>query len=390
MKKRWVVTTIALLLVTNLFTLYFSNKGTIFSNGLTTKETIKMEYLKDFVKKNYLREVDEDKFYVGQLKGIVASLGDPYSEYYTKEELQELMDFTTASFCGVGMVLSPGDDNLITVISAIKGSPAQEAGITAGDKIIKVNGKDYMASQLTEAVEVIKGEEGSQVKIQILKAESQKLQDLELTRKKISIDTVISKKLDQDIGYIGITQFSDHTSQEFDKHLDGLKKQGLKGLIIDLRGNPGGVMEGATEIADTLLPKGTIVTAKNRQGKVVENIQSDDRSLNVPMVVLMNKGSASASEILAGALKDHEKATIVGETSYGKGVIQILKKFPKGDGVKLTVAEYFTPKGVSIDKKGIKPDTEIKNPENIKGIGLDYIQTDAQLKKAKEILKNKI
>lgn len=149
-------------------------------------------------------------------------------------------------------------------------------------------------------------------------------------------------------------------------------------------------MEGATGIADTLLPKGTIVTAKNRQGKVVENIQSDDRSLNVPMVVLMNKGSASASEILAGALKDHEKATIVGETSYGKGVIQILKKFPKGDGVKLTVAEYFTPKGVSIDKKGIKPDTEIKNPENIKGIGLDYIQTDAQLKKAKEILKNKI
>ena len=390
MKKRWIVTTIALLLVTNLFTLYFSNKGTIFSNGLTTKETIKMEYLKDFVKKNYLREVDEDKFYVGQLKGIVASLGDPYSEYYTKEELQELMDFTTASFCGVGMVLSPGDDNLITVISAIKGGPAQEAGITAGDKIIKVNGKDYMASQLTEAVEVIKGEEGSQVKIQILKAESQKLQDLELTRKKISIDTVISKKLDQDIGYIGITQFSDHTSQEFDKHLDGLKKQGLKGLIIDLRGNPGGVMEGATGIADTLLPKGTIVTAKNRQGKVVENIQSDDRSLNVPMVVLMNKGSASASEILAGALKDHEKATIVGETSYGKGVIQILKKFPKGDGVKLTVAEYFTPKGVSIDKKGIEPDTEIKNPENIKGIGLDYIQTDAQLKKAKEILKNKI
>lgn len=192
------------------------------------------------------------------------------------------------------------------------------------------------------------------------------------------------------MGYIGITQFSDHTAKEFNQHLNKLQRQGIKSLILDLRGNPGGYMDAATEIADSLLPQGTIVTAKNRDGKLVENVQSDPRAVNLPMVVIINKGSASASEILAGALKDHKKATLVGEGSYGKGVIQIVKKFPKGDGLKLTVAEYFTPNGVSIDKKGIQPDVKVKLPENVKGIGLDYLKTDSQLNKAREILKNKV
>ena len=390
MKKRWVLMTLSLLLVTNLFTFYISNKGTVFSNSLTGQQAIKMEYLKEFIKKNYLRKVDESKFYEGQLKGIVASLGDPYSEYYSKEEMQELMDFTSASFYGVGIVLSPGEDNKITVVSAIKGSPADQAGLSAGDKIIKVNRKDFAGDQLTKAVKEIKGKENTKVQLQVLKAGSNKLEDYQLERKKISIDTVISKKLDQDMGYIGITQFSDHTAKEFNQHLNKLQRQGIKSLILDLRGNPGGYMDAATEIADSLLPQGTIVTAKNRDGKLVENVQSDPRAVNLPMAVIINKGSASASEILAGALKDHKKATLVGEGSYGKGVIQIVKKFPKGDGLKLTVAEYFTPNGVSIDKKGIQPDVKVKLPENVKGIGLDYLKTDSQLNKAREILKNKV
>lgn len=390
MKKRWVFMTLSLLLVTNLFTFYISNKGTVFSNSLTGQQAIKMEYLKEFIKKNYLRKVDESKFYEGQLKGIVASLGDPYSEYYSKEEMQELMDFTSASFYGVGIVLSPGEDNKITVVSAIKGSPADQAGLSAGDKIIKVNGKDFAGDQLTKAVKEIKGKENTKVQLQVLKAGSNKLEDCQLERKKISIDTVISKKLDQDMGYIGITQFSDHTAKEFNQHLNKLQRQGIKSLILDLRGNPGGYMDAATEIADSLLPQGTIVTAKNRDGKLVENVQSDPRAVNLPIAVIINKGSASASEILAGALKDHKKATLVGEGSYGKGVIQIVKKFPKGDGLKLTVAEYFTPNGVSIDKKGIQPDVKVKLPENVKGIGLDYLKTDSQLNKAREILKNKV
>ncbi|WP_072469639.1 S41 family peptidase [Urinicoccus massiliensis] len=390
MKKRWVFMTLSLLLVTNLFTFYISNRGTVFSNSLTGQQAIKMEYLKEFIKKNYLRKVDESKFYEGQLKGIVASLGDPYSEYYSKEEMQELMDFTSASFYGVGIVLSPGEDNKITVVSAIKGSPADQAGLSAGDKIIKVNGKDFAGDQLTKAVKEIKGKENTKVQLQVLKAGSNKLEDYQLERKKISIDTVISKKLDQDMGYIGITQFSDHTAKEFNQHLNKLQRQGIKSLILDLRGNPGGYMDTATEIADSLLPQGTIVTAKNRDGKLVENVQSDPRAVNLPMVVIINKGSASASEILAGALKDHKKATLIGEGSYGKGVIQIVKKFPKGDGLKLTVAEYFTPNGVSIDKKGIQPDVKVKLPENVKGIGLDYLKTDSQLNKAREILKNKV
>lgn len=390
MKKRWTFMTLSLLLVTNLFTFYISNRGTVFSNSLTGQQAIKMEYLKEFIKKNYLRKVDESKFYEGQLKGIVASLGDPYSEYYSKEEMQELMDFTSASFYGVGIVLSPGADNKITVVSAIKGSPADQAGLSAGDKIIKVNGKDFAGDQLTKAVKEIKGKENTKVQLQVLKAGSNKLEDYQLERKKISLDTVISKKLDQDMGYIGITQFSDHTAKEFNQHLNKLQRQGIKSLILDLRRNPGGYMDAATEIADSLLPQGTIVTAKNRDGKLVENVQSDPRAVNLPMVVIINKGSASASEILAGALKDHKKATLVGEGSYGKGVIQIVKKFPKGDGLKLTVAEYFTPNGVSIDKKGIQPDIKVKLPENVKGIGLDYLKTDSQLNKAREILKNKV
>ena len=388
MKKRWIGITLAVLLLTNGMTFYLAKRETVFGNDLSPQEAIKMQYLKTFIKKNYLRKVDEKKFYTGQLKGIVASLEDPYSEYYTKKEMQDLMDFTQASFYGVGMVLAPGDDDLITVVSAIKDSPADKAGITTGDKIIKVNSKDYRGENLSQAVEAMKGKEDTKVDLQILKKD-EGVKTLTLVRKKISLDTVISQKLEGNLAYIGIQQFSDHTAEEFSNHVKKVVDENTKGLILDLRGNPGGVMDGATEIADQLLGKGLIVSAKDREGKIVDKVESDEKALDLPMVVLMNKGSASASEILAGALKDHKRATLVGDQSYGKGVIQIVKTFPGGDGIKLTVAEYFTPNGVSIDKKGIAPDVKVDLDPNAKGIGLNFYKEDKQLQKAVDLLKDK-
>ncbi|MDO5713036.1 MAG: S41 family peptidase [Tissierellia bacterium] len=380
MKKRAGIFTIFLLIVTNLFTFYFAKKSS-YPAGLDMKKMIKLQLVEDYVKKNYLREVHEEDFYTGQLKGVVNSLEDPYSEYLTKEDMKKLTEETSGSFYGVGIVVAPGEDNLITVISPIKDSPADKAGIKAGDKIITVNGKEFMASDMQDAVETMRGEKDTEVKLQVLTGEEKKtIRDITIIRDEIKVETVISEKID-DLGYIGITQFSEPTATEFKEALDSLNKKKIKGLVLDLRGNPGGIVDGATEIADILLPEGTIVTSKNRDGNIVEEYKSKEDHLEVPMVVLINKGSASASEILAGAIKDFNAGPLIGETSFGKGVIQGVRQFPEGDGIKLTTAEYFTPSGVNIHGIGIDPDIPVKLKDDAKGIGLEYIDEDTQLQR---------
>ena len=310
---------------------------------------------------------------------------DPYSQYLTKDEMKKLQEQTTGKFQGIGVIISPAEDGTVTVISPIKGSPADGAGLESGDKILKINGKDFNAEKIEEASKEMRGEAGSTVDLLVLKKKSLKTEEVSIKRDEIKIDSVIKNKIG-DIGYIGITMFDEDTGKDFVKVLDELTKENVKGIILDMRGNPGGVVDSAVEIGDAILPKGTFVTLKNNKNEIIDEYKLDENYNNIKMVVLVNEGSASASEILAGAISDLHRAKIVGKTTYGKGVVQNVIGLPDGDGLKLTISEYFTPSGKSINKKGVKPDVEVELPEDIKGIGVDYKDTDTQLKKAIEMI----
>lgn len=350
----------------------------------------KVIVLEKYLRENYLynKDIKDENLEAGLLKGLVAGLADPYSQYLTSDEMKKLSETTTGKFQGIGVIISPDEDGTVTVISPIKGSPADRAGVESGDKILKINGKDFSAEKINEASKEMRGEKGTTVKILLLKKKNLKTKEVEIQREEIKIDSIIKNKIG-DIGYIGITMFDEETGKDFVKALNELTKEGVKGIILDMRGNPGGVVDAAVEIGDAILPKSTFVTLKDNKGEIVQDYKLDDKYNDIKMVVLVNEGSASASEILSGAIRDLDRAKIIGKTTYGKGVVQNVISLPEGDGLKLTTSEYFTPKGKSINKIGIKPDIEVELPENIKGIGIDYMDTDSQLKKAIEIIKEK-
>ena len=355
-------------------------------NGIPLAKINKIENLID---QYYLFDIDKNKQQEGAVEGYVKSLGDPYSEFLTKEEMDSLNQQTEGEYAGVGIVVTPSETGAITVVSAIKGSPAFEKGIKKDDIILKINGRDYNASQMNDAVKVMKGKPNTDVKLTIARMENKtsKIFDVNITRRMISLTTVNSQKIG-DIGYINITQFDRKTDKEFIEQYENLKKQNVKSIVLDLRNNPGGLLDSTVKIADYLLPQGVIVKTVDKNKK--EDVQKSDSSeQNLPMVVLVNGSSASASEILTGALKDYKKATIVGEKTFGKGIVQTIIPMEKGEGLKLTISEYFSPNGNKIHKQGVKPDVEIKLDEKAKGIGVEFMKEDNQLQKALEILNKK-
>lgn len=355
-------------------------------NGIPLAKINKIENLID---QYYLFDIDKNKQQEGAVEGYVKALGDPYSEFLTKEEMDSLNQQTEGEYAGVGIVVTPSETGAITVVSAIKGSPAFEKGIKKDDIILKINGKDYNASQMNDAVKVMKGKPNTDVKLTIARMENKtsKIFDVNITRRMISLTTVNSQKIG-DIGYINITQFDRKTDKEFIEQYENLKKQNVKSIVLDLRNNPGGLLDSTVKIADYLLPQGVIVKTVDKNKK--EDIQKSDASeQNLPMVVLVNGSSASASEILTGALKDYKEATIVGEKTFGKGIVQTIIPMDKGEGLKLTISEYFSPNGNKIHKQGVKPDVEIKLDEKAKGIGVEFMKEDNQLQKALEILNKK-
>lgn len=350
----------------------------------------KVIVLEKYLRENYLynKDIKDENLEAGLLKGLVAGLGDPYSQYLTAEEMAKLSETTTGKFQGIGVIISPDEDGTVTVISPIKGSPADRAGVESGDKILKINGKDFSAERINEASKEMRGEKGTTVKILLLKKKNLKTEEVEIKREEIKIDSIIKDKIG-DLGYIGITMFDEETGKDFVKALNELTSEGVKGIILDMRGNPGGVVDAAVEIGDAILPKTSFVTLKDNKGEVVQDYKLDDKYNDIKMVVLVNEGSASASEILAGAIRDLDRAKIIGKKTYGKGVVQNVMSLPGGDGLKLTTSEYFTPSGKSINKKGIVPDIEVDLPDDIKGIGIDYKDTDTQLQKAIEVINEK-
>lgn len=358
---------------------------------LSSKENFgKVIVLEKYLRENYLynKDIKDENLEAGLLKGLVAGLGDPYSQYLTTEEMAKLAETTTGKFQGIGVIISPDEDGTVTVISPIKGSPADRAGVESGDKILKINGKDFSAEKINEASKEMRGEKGTSVKILLLKKKNLKTEEVEIKREEIKIDSIIKDKIG-DLGYIGITMFDEETGRDFVKALNELTSEGVKGIILDMRGNPGGVVDAAVEIGEAILPKTSFVTLKDNKGEVVQDYKLDDSYNDIKMVVLVNEGSASASEILAGAIRDLDRAKIIGKTSYGKGVVQNVMSLPGGDGLKLTTSEYFTPSGKSINKKGIVPDIEVDLPDDVEGIGIDYKDTDTQLQKAIEVINEK-
>ena len=382
MKKKHIAGLLALLLVTNLITAALSIQ---IATG-SAKEVVQTRVLERFLKKYYLRsdEITEKDFIEGRKRGTVAALKDPYSQYLDEEEYNQFMESTTGEFFGVGVQIGDVEDSkLITVIAPIKGSPAEAAGLKSGDKIVSVDGVEYTVDEMEEAVKHIKGDKGTTVTLGIMSGEEGRVRDVKITRDEIHTESVITGTIG-DIAYIGLTQFEENTAEDFTKALKAASDK--KGLILDLRGNPGGILEAAVAISDQLLPKADIVSAKDNRKKEVFHYTSDEESWNKSIVVLVNGGSASASEIVAGALKDNKAATLVGEKTYGKGVVQTLVPLPGGGGIKLTTSEYFTPSGVSIQDKGIEPDVKVSLPEDVKAIGLEHRDQDTQLQKAIAII----
>lgn len=340
------------------------------------------------IDQDFLFPVNREQIEEGIYKGIFESLDDPYSVYYNPEEYKALMEETDGEFAGIGIVVTAEDSDTIRIVSPIEGTPGMKAGLQAGDVILAIDGEHFPGSQLNEATTKMKGEPGTDVTLTIERETNGKKEqfDVTITRDMIHVDSVETKLLEDKIGYLRISSFDTHTAEEFQKKLMDLESQGAEALILDLRNNPGGLLNVATDIADYLLDEKVIVSTADKHGKK-EAFYSDPSKDPIPMVVLVNGGSASASEILLGALMDNGRAKSIGEKTFGKGIVQRIYpvETEKGTaGFKLTVQEYMTPNGSHIHEVGITPDILVELPKETKLIGLQNVEGDTQLQKALE------
>ena len=347
-----------------------------------------LKKIKSVIDKNYLwkDEIDDQKLKDGAIEGYVKGLGDKYTEYIPKSDMKEFTENITGSFVGIGIyMISDEDSGRVIVYYPIPESPAEKAGIKPGDAIISVNGVEYTSEDFDKIADYIKGEIGTKVKL-VIERDGKRL-DFEITRQKIEVNPISSKILKENIGYINLPSFDSDSSKKLKEKIDDLVSKGAKSLILDLRNNGGGIVDEATNIADYFLDKGkTIMTTKDNKGKEEVEKTKSKITYDMPLVVLTNENTASASEILTAALKDNERAKVIGTKTYGKGVIQAVLTLSDGSGIKITTAEYFTPNGTEINKKGISPDIEVKLPDIVKNIYAVKENDDTQLNKAIEEL----
>lgn len=329
-----------------------------------------------FIETKYVNDTDDVKLIDGAIDGMVKSLNDPHSNYLSPKMYKTLMEQTEGSFAGIGVVMGMDNEQKIHIVGIMENSPGQKAGLQEGDEILAVDGVPVTQMAFDEVAAHVRGQAGTDVVLTIMRDNAN--QDITITRDNIKLKTVGHKMLDNNIGYIQIVSFSEDTANEFNEAYNDLKNQGMKALVLDLRNNPGGLLTTCVEIAKKLVPKGEIVSIVDKQGNK-ETYSSSLEAPEYPLVVLINKNSASASEILSGAIQDTKAGTIIGNTSYGKGSVQTILPMFEDDAVKLTIAKYYTPSGRSIDGTGITPDIEINLDENT--------TSDTQLDKALEVLK---
>lgn len=321
-------------------------------------------------------------------KGIMESLDDPYSVYYTPEEYADLMDSSTGAYEGIGVSIQQNTKTkILTVVRVFQGSAAEEAGMLPKDIIRAVDGRRLNGEEVSEVVTWIKGEPGTTVDVTVYRPSTEEELTLTIERKTIENSTVSYHMKDNQIGYIEVTEFYEKTAEQFEKAVDDLQSQGMQSLIVDLRNNPGGYVDVVVEMCDYILKEGTIVYTKDRDGNIVNSYSAtDDHELHVPMVVLVNGDSASASEIFSGCMQDYGIATLVGTTTFGKGIVQHVIPLSDGSAVKLTTQKYFTPDGNDIHGVGIEPDVIVELPDELKYEPVIPEEQDVQLQKAIEIL----
>lgn len=358
-----------------------------------TKESVansqtveKLSILEDTIQKHFWKEVTEEDLEEGVYKGVLEALDDPYSVYYTPEELLDLQQQTEGIYYGIGAYISQDTEvGYVQISKVMKNTPAEESGLLQGDYIYKVNGEDMFDKDSTYVVSKIKGEEGTKVMITVLRETESDPLEIEVERRKIESPTVEYEMLDNGMAYLQIVEFDLVTTAQFETAYEQAKEDGMKGLIIDLRSNPGGNLSTVCDIARMILPKGLIVYTEDKYGERVEYSCDGSHQIEVPLVVLTDGYSASASEILAGAVKDYGIGTLVGTTTYGKGIVQKVISLTDGSAVKLTVSTYFTPNGNNIHEKGVEPDVEVPFDAEQYVAGVDN-----QLEKAKEILEQQM
>ena len=369
-----------------------SNQKTIGSSMLTTTSSnsellTKLNRYRSIIDKYYLGEVDEEKLNEAAIKGYIEGLEDPYTEYISKDEMKEYLEDTMGNFVGIGIYMVKNTEvNRVQILSPIKNSPAEKAGILPGDLIVAVDDVQYTGDDMSIVSAKIKGEEGSSVKIEILRGQETKT--FELKRENIKVNPLEGKVIDNQIGYIEFSSFDEGTAEDFKVKYEELQKQGIKSLIIDLRNNGGGIVDEALQIADYVADKGAILLYEVDKNNKEEIKKSEkDPIINLPIVILTNENTASSSEILAGALKDLGKAKTCGTKTYGKGVIQQVLTLTDGSGLKITSEKYLTPNKTEINKIGIEPDEKVELPDSVKNVLSVEEKDDTQLKKAIEILK---
>lgn len=352
----------------------------------TMKDLQKLVGLKNYIKGNYVEGAEDEKLMEGAMKGMFDSLGDPYSVYMTREEFKNFNESTKGSYGGIGVIVTRSEDGYVMVVAPIEDTPGERAGLKTNDKIIRVDDKDIVGMDLEGAVSLMKGNKGTQVELTVIRESVKQPMTFKIKREEIVLKTVKSNMLENDIGYIRLSMFDEDTGKEFTNALTKLKAKNMKGLIIDLRQNPGGFINQCVDVADELLDEGLIVYTEDKNKKR-EDYKSKRGKVEVPFVLLIDEGSASASEILSGAVKDRNAGLLIGTKTFGKGLVQSIEQLKDGSGVKLTTQKYYTPKGISINKIGIQPDIEVKPLEMREGQNPEEVK-DVQLERAiEEILK---
>ena len=356
-------------------------------NALSDVKTVqKLNYLEELIDEEYLDEKDESSLREGLYAGLLAGLKDPYSTYYTAEQYKELNTSNEGSYVGIGAVLQKDDTGGAKIIQLYEGGPGEQAGLRKGDVIKAVDGADVTDKETSDIASMVRDSEKASVMLTIQRENEENPRDVKVEIRDVEIQTVSHEMLSEDTGYIRISEFSEVTSDQYKKAFADLKDQGMKKLVVDLRDNPGGLLTAVCGVLRQILPEGLIVYTEDKNGKREEETCDGKSELDMPLAVLVNGNSASASEIFAGAVKDYGIGTIVGTTTYGKGVVQTIQPLTDGSAVKITIAKYFTPKGNDINKKGITPDVEAELSGDITDWTELTHKEDAQLQTAlKEI-----
>lgn len=359
-------------------------KGSALSD---TKTVQKLNYLESLINEEYLEEKEEDSLREGLYAGLMSGLNDPYSTYYTAEQYEELNTSNEGSYVGIGAVLQKDKDGGAKIVQLYEGGSGEQAGLKKGDVLKAIDGEDVTEKETSDIASMIRESDKDSVTLTIQRDEETK--EIKVEIRDVEIQTVSHEMLDDETGYIRISEFSEVTSNQYKKAFEDLQDKGMKKLVVDLRDNPGGLLTAVCDVLRQILPEGLIVYTEDKNGKKEEEKCDGKSELAMPLAVLVNGGSASASEIFAGAVKDYGIGTIVGTTTYGKGVVQTIQPLSDGSAVKITIAKYFTPKGNDINKKGIAPDVEAELSEDSTDWTELTHEEDTQLQAAlKEIRQN--